>query len=374
MADGCKLHVFLGLGALGVALWLAISGVQGPWRLLAMVACVLIGSSAARQLVSLPMHLLEHTSLPADTMVYYLHALQHPLRKLVWFTGTSLTWALLFRPATDVNDPIDAALKLSVDYHTLVARGLLSFGVVLSLRCVTALVMKMMTAQLHTSTFWDQLHTTVRQELLLVELFGPPIRRRPGAAKSKPKLIKFPSARKGPPNPTPRGSGGATTRATHPSPKAGGSPDLIPHTSIPVVAAPEHVATPEQELGGAARTSAFDSPLFTSPQEAVQQMGQTEKAPKVNDLSLFTIQAAARHVSKGTKRLAKLLSEQSAMEQAASAFKADKKTQVASVALNAYLAISTCNLQSSDSFFYILVKAVSCHTSRQQQSATARPS
>jgi hypothetical protein len=56
---------------------------------------------------------------------------------------------------------------------------------------VHSLGVKNLTSRLHSSTFWEQLHTTVRQENILKKLAGPPIRPRPRPAKSQGKAWKL---------------------------------------------------------------------------------------------------------------------------------------------------------------------------------------
>ena len=54
-------------------------------------------------------------------------------------------------------------------------------------RVVHQLLIKTLTARLHSSTFWEQLHSTARQETILKRLAGPPIRPRPRPNAPKPK-------------------------------------------------------------------------------------------------------------------------------------------------------------------------------------------
>ena len=61
----------------------------------------------------------------------------------------------------------------------------------LSYSQVHSLGVKNLTSRLHSSTFWEQLHTTVRQENILKKLAGPPIRPRPRPAKSQGKAWKL---------------------------------------------------------------------------------------------------------------------------------------------------------------------------------------
>ena len=56
---------------------------------------------------------------------------------------------------------------------------------------IHSLVVKNLTSRLHSSTFWEQLHTTVRQENILKKLAGPPIRPRPRPAKGQGKAWKL---------------------------------------------------------------------------------------------------------------------------------------------------------------------------------------
>ena len=56
---------------------------------------------------------------------------------------------------------------------------------------VHSLGVKNLTSRLHSSTFWEQLHTTVRQENILKKLAGPPIRPRPRPAKGQGKAWKL---------------------------------------------------------------------------------------------------------------------------------------------------------------------------------------
>lgn len=56
---------------------------------------------------------------------------------------------------------------------------------------IHSLGVKNLTSRLHSSTFWEQLHTTVRQENILKKLAGPPIRPRPRPAKGQGKAWKL---------------------------------------------------------------------------------------------------------------------------------------------------------------------------------------
>lgn len=107
-------------------------------------------------------------------MVYYLHVLRAPLKRLLLMIGITVSWATLVRPARAVSGGV----------HETTTKAFAAACLVLFAALIHSLGVKNLTSRLHSSTFWEQLHTTVRQENILKKLAGPPIRPRPRPAKS----------------------------------------------------------------------------------------------------------------------------------------------------------------------------------------------
>ena len=87
----------------------------------------------------------------------------------------------MVRPVTHVSDGV----------HSTTTKAFATACIVLFAALVHSLGVKNLTSRLHSSTFWEQLHTTVRQENILKKLAGPPIRPRPRPAKSQGKAWKL---------------------------------------------------------------------------------------------------------------------------------------------------------------------------------------
>ena len=114
-------------------------------------------------------------------MVYYLHVLRAPLKRLLLMIGITVSWATLVRPGITVSGGV----------HEVTTKAFATICLVLLAALVHSLGVKNLTSRLHSSTFWEQLHTTVRQENILKKLAGPPIRPRPRPAKRKAwKLVR----------------------------------------------------------------------------------------------------------------------------------------------------------------------------------------
>jgi len=75
--------------------------------------------------------------------------------------------------------------------HETTTKAFAAACLVLFAALIHSLGVKNLTSRLHSSTFWEQLHTTVRQENILKKLAGPPIRPRPRPAKSSQVSLFF---------------------------------------------------------------------------------------------------------------------------------------------------------------------------------------
>ena len=191
-----RLDLLLGLAFLGVALWLRTVKLIGArsssplardehnWRWVLFVACVFLGRFLARSLVSFAVFVLDrynraYPSDDADTLnsiLYYLTVLRTEIKTFLLVLGITISWSTLMRPVR----------QIGAEAFANTARGMSCACVALFFRVLHQWIIKKLTSRLHSSTFWEQLHSTVRQENILKKLAGPPIRPRPrGNAKTR---------------------------------------------------------------------------------------------------------------------------------------------------------------------------------------------
>ena len=189
------IDLLLGLAFLGVALWLRAVVLIGArrssplardehaWRWVLFVACVFLGRYLARSLVSFAVFVLDRyvraCSDDADFLnatLYYLTVLRAEIKTFLIVLGITVSWSTLMRPVRQIGEEAFANA----------ARGFTCACVALFFRVTHRWIIKTLTSRLHSSTFWEQLHSTVRQENILKKLAGPPIRPRPrGHAKTR---------------------------------------------------------------------------------------------------------------------------------------------------------------------------------------------
>ena len=190
-----RIDLLLGLAFLGVALWLRAVVLIGArrssplardehaWRWVLFVACVFLGRYLARSLVSFAVFVLDRyvraCSDDADFLnatLYYLTVLRAEIKTFLIVLGITVSWSTLMRPVRQISEEAFANA----------ARGLTCACAALFFRVTHRWIIKTLTSRLHSSTFWEQLHSTVRQENILKKLAGPPIRPRPrGHAKTR---------------------------------------------------------------------------------------------------------------------------------------------------------------------------------------------
>lgn len=174
--DGLFRRWNLALGVILVALtaWFANKDVGGKstWKYTGLTACALLGRSTSRWFVMLVVYVLENM-LPLDKVAYYFDALSPALTTFLWYAGVAVMWGFFF------------AAEIHGETYTSAIKVLALFGLWLLSRCVASLIVKMLTANLHAGTFWTQLKTTVRHEVMLRNLTGAPTRPRPSAKNQK---------------------------------------------------------------------------------------------------------------------------------------------------------------------------------------------
>jgi len=168
-------YALSGLVLLAVSVWLMVSAPSlqsdDKWKYTALAAGFLLGKPVAQGIVFAVVFVLQNI-LPLDQVAYYFHVLTPPLTQLFRFIGLAVMWSLFFTES-------DVGVKV----HIIVVKVLIIIGLILASRCVSLLLVKMLTSSLHAGTFWDQLRSTVRHEVLLKNLTGPPIRPRPSKLK-----------------------------------------------------------------------------------------------------------------------------------------------------------------------------------------------
>ena len=168
-------YAFVGVVLVAVSAWLAAvdSGHEHRWKHTAMAAGFFLGKPIAQGMVYVVVFVLQNV-LPLDQVAYYFHVLSPPLTQLIRFIGLAVMWSLFYSES-----------YVGVRAHQSTVKIFVIFGLFLASRCVALLMVKILTARLHAGTFWDQLRSTVRHELLLKSLTGPPIRPRPGKDKHR---------------------------------------------------------------------------------------------------------------------------------------------------------------------------------------------
>lgn len=196
-----RLDFLLGLVCLGVALYMRVFAARRDdgealgraWRWVLFAACILLGRFLARTLVAAAIMILERVSKgPAEdvycgrlqSIIFYLHVLRVDIKNLLLCAGITVSWRTL------IAQPTNAAPKET--YETTL-RAMICVCVLLMFRVFHQLLIKSLTSRLHSSTFWEQLHSTARQENILKKLAGAPIRPRPRPkprAKARWKLVK----------------------------------------------------------------------------------------------------------------------------------------------------------------------------------------
>ena len=169
----------VGVVLAAISAWLAAaeSSSEHGWKYTAMAAGFFLGKPIAQGMVYVVVFVLQNV-LPLDQVAYYFHVLSPPLTQLIRFIGLAVMWSLFYSEA-----------YVGVIAHQSVVKIFIIIGLFLASRCVALLMVKILTARLHAGTFWDQLRSTVRHELLLKSLTGPPIRPRPGKEKSRVRSV-----------------------------------------------------------------------------------------------------------------------------------------------------------------------------------------
>lgn len=161
--------VVLGVVLIGASAWMREAGTGDGrgWKYAAIAAGVLVGRTFARGFVVAVIYVLENV-LPLDMVAYYFDALSPALTTLIWYAGVSVEAGLLFSRNEIGRDEWEAAMNVVV-----------LIGLYLLARCFALLIVKILTARLHAGTFWEQLKSTVRHEVLFKSLTGAPVRPRP---------------------------------------------------------------------------------------------------------------------------------------------------------------------------------------------------
>ena len=173
--------VILGFGLAAVTSWLWM--VKPPdfpnaWRWTSLSTCVVLGRWFVFFLIEAACYLLGNV-LPLDKVAYFVVALIDPLQDFLWFTWVTVMWSIVFTEKQ--NDQLYFQYNDLLKVFVLVAMVLLS-------RVISLLLVKIVTAKLNASTFWEQLQTTIKHEMILKRLYGPPIR--PRAVKIKSSTLK----------------------------------------------------------------------------------------------------------------------------------------------------------------------------------------
>ena len=168
-----------GLILLALSAWFAAENVGGSktWKYTGIAAGVLLGRSTSRWFVIFVVYVLENV-LPLDKVAYYFDALSPALSTFLWYTGVALMWGLFF------------ASELHGQAYSTTVKVLCLIGLWLLAKCLALLIVKMLTANLHAGTFWQQLKTTVRHEMMLRTLTGAPVRPRTSRQSKSMKNVK----------------------------------------------------------------------------------------------------------------------------------------------------------------------------------------
>ena len=234
-----RFDLLVGVASLTSALWLWVSldaaqranGGDHAWRWALFVACVFLGRWVARSFVSLGVFALDrydayaararakagasnaprgfdggsgsgsgsgfrsgdaekHTGddatarRPLSALLYYVNVLRSDIKTALSSIGVAVAWTTLMRPSRGV---------VGVDTHENISRALVCVIVAVVFRGIRNYLTHWLASRLHSSTLWEQLHATARQENILKRLAGPPIRPRPRSrakAKARWKLVE----------------------------------------------------------------------------------------------------------------------------------------------------------------------------------------
>lgn len=214
-----RFDLLVGVAGLMSALWLwlllddaqRMDGDDHAWRWALFVACVFLGRWVARSLVSLVIFALDRYDVYAETakdassesprrssvagsgtnarrpmsaLLYYVNVLRSDIKTALLAVGVAVAWTTLMRPSRGV---------VGVAAHENVRRAFACIVVATVFRAVRNYLTHWLASRLHSSTLWEQLHATVRQENILKRLAGPPIRPRPRShakAKARWTLVK----------------------------------------------------------------------------------------------------------------------------------------------------------------------------------------
>ncbi len=220
-----RFDLLVGVAGLMSALWLwlllddaqRMDGDDHAWRWALFVACVFLGRWVARSLVSLVIFALDrydtyaenakdasespresvagsgngsgngpgtNARRPMSALLYYVNVLRSDIKTALLAVGVAVAWTTLMRPSRGV---------VGVAAHENVSRALACVVVAVVFRAIRNYLTHWLASRLHSSTLWEQLHATVRQENILKRLAGPPIRPRPRSrakAKARWTLVK----------------------------------------------------------------------------------------------------------------------------------------------------------------------------------------
>jgi hypothetical protein len=223
-----RFDLLVGVAGLISALWLWLlldttqrtDGDDHPWRWALFVACVFLGRWVARSLVSFVIFVLDrydsyaerargekfgsdspresvsgsqtnagstnandtggrnvsgngnvhNARRPMSALLYYVNVLRSDIKTALLAIGVAVAWTTLMRPSRGI---------VGATVHTNISRALACVIVVVVFRAIRNYLTHWLASRLHSSTLWEQLHATVRQENILKRLAGPPIRPRP---------------------------------------------------------------------------------------------------------------------------------------------------------------------------------------------------
>ena len=107
---------------------------------------------------------------PMSALLYYVNVLRSDIKTALLAVGVAVAWTTLMRPSRG---------NVGANAHTNISRALACVIVVVVFRAIRNYLVHWLASRLHSSTLWEQLHATVRQENILKRLAGPPIRPRP---------------------------------------------------------------------------------------------------------------------------------------------------------------------------------------------------
>lgn len=215
-----RFDLLLGIAGACAALWLWLSldsstrndGRNHAWRWALFGACVFLGRFLARSLVAAAIFALDRYDFivtardskdsesgtpnnhpnssetshrrPVNAVLYYVNVMRGDIKHTLLVVGVAVAWTTLMRPARDV---------VGAEAYANVSRALGCVIVVVVFRGLRNYLTHWLASRLHSSTLWEQLHATTRQESILKRLAGPPIRPRPRSrakAKARWTLVK----------------------------------------------------------------------------------------------------------------------------------------------------------------------------------------